>query len=424
MGDSLAAWTGDDRRNFTANVMDGALYAFGISFMSQQTIFPVFIKNIGGGNIAVGLIPVIWTFGFNASQMFIVSRAQREQRKKSLLLKTAMGQRIPWLFLALTTYFVLPHVGTTAGLIVVFVGWTLASWGGGFNLPVWFDLIAHVTPVRRRGRLFAARNIFGAVLGILGGAVAAVVLGAIPFPASFALLCALAFLLMMSSYYFLTRIVEPDAPVPPTARAASWSWQTTIREIVGTPGGFQRFVVGDALQITAGMANGFLTIYAFDRFNLSDAYAGTFTMVMMTGMIAGSLVFGILADRFGHKVNMLISSATTLVACVIALTAPTVLVYSIVFVLASWSVTLTGISRLPLIAELCTPAQRPSYVAVTNLLTAPFVLVGIMAGWVVDAFGFASLFTVAGIAALASSIWWYTMVDEPRRSIVKEESAG
>ena len=413
MAERLAGWSGIERRNFTANVMDGALYAFGLSFMSQQTVFPIFVRNIGGGNIAVGLIPVVWTFGYNASQMFIVSRAQKARRKKALFLKTAMGQRIPWLFLALMTFFIVPRVNTTAALVVVFLGWGLASVGSGFNLPVWFDLIALVTPVRRRGRLFAARNVLGAVLGIVGGATAALVLGAVDFPANFALLTALAFLMMMVSYTFLTRIVEPivtPGPPPPHAQ----SWRTAVGELLGAEQRFRRFLVGDALQITAGIANGFLTVYAFERFHLSDAYAGSFTMVMMAGTIAGSLVFGVLADRFGHKVNMLISAGSTLLACVIALTAATVPWYSVVFVLASWSITLTGISRLPLIAELCTPAQRPSYVAVTNLLTAPFVLMGIIAGWLVDSMGFTALFLFAGMVAAASCIWWYAMVEEPR----------
>ncbi len=419
MAELAAAWTDVEKRNFTANVMDGALFAFGLSFMSQQTIFPVFVKNIGGGNIAVGLIPVLWTFGFNASQMFIVSRAQREIRRKPLFMKTAMGQRIPWLFLAVVTFFLLPRMGPAAGLILVFVGLTLASVGGGLNLPVWFDLISHVTPVRRRGRLFAARNILGAVFGLLGGAIAAIILDVIPFPSSFALLSALAFVLMMCSYFFLTRIIEPETDVPRTV-PETWPLLSTLKAIVRTPGSFRRFVVGDALQITATVANGFLAVYAFEKFALSDVYAGTFTMVMMAGMIAGSIVFGILADRYGHKMNMVISAVSTLLACIIAMTAPTVATYSIVFVLASWNTTLGGISRLPLIAELCTPAQRPAYVAVTNLLTAPFVLLGVFAGWVVDVFGFATLFSIAGFAALASSVWWYVMVDEPRVNLNRQ----
>ena len=82
------------RRNFAANVMDGAFFSLAMSFVSQQALLPVFVKAIGGGNIAVGLIPVLWTFGFNFPQVFIARNAQRARDKKSLLLLTAMGQRL------------------------------------------------------------------------------------------------------------------------------------------------------------------------------------------------------------------------------------------------------------------------------------------------------------------------------------------
>jgi hypothetical protein len=47
------------RRNFVLNVCDGAFFIFGLSFASRTSVLPLFVKRIGGDNLAVGLIPVL-----------------------------------------------------------------------------------------------------------------------------------------------------------------------------------------------------------------------------------------------------------------------------------------------------------------------------------------------------------------------------
>ncbi|HPR88870.1 MAG TPA: hypothetical protein PL181_12685, partial [bacterium] len=86
-------------RNFIVNVMDGAFYSFGLAFITQQTLLPVFVKKIGGGNIAIGLIPVLWMLGFNLPQILIASQVQGLRLKKRFFLKTSLFQRLPWLLM-------------------------------------------------------------------------------------------------------------------------------------------------------------------------------------------------------------------------------------------------------------------------------------------------------------------------------------
>ncbi|KAB2837496.1 MAG: MFS transporter, partial [Melioribacteraceae bacterium] len=53
------------KKNFVINLFDGAVFAFAMGFVSLVTIMPVYVKQIGGSNIEIGLIPVIWAIGFN-----------------------------------------------------------------------------------------------------------------------------------------------------------------------------------------------------------------------------------------------------------------------------------------------------------------------------------------------------------------------
>jgi hypothetical protein len=170
------------RRNFVLNVFDGAVYSFGMSFVSRSTVLPVFVAALGGGNLAIGLIPVVWLLGFHLPQILIANRTRGTSMKKRLMLRTALVQRIPWLVIALATLFVLEPLSPAVALFVFFVLFGFAAVGGSLNLPVWFDLLAKITPVRIRGRLFGWRMMLGATLGILGGLVVERVLETMAYP--------------------------------------------------------------------------------------------------------------------------------------------------------------------------------------------------------------------------------------------------
>ena len=403
------------RWNFLANVGDGALYALAQSLVSQQTVLPVFVKEIGGSNISIGMIPVLWTFGFNFPQIFVARFVQKHERKRELFLKTALIQRLPWLLLAILSFLFLNSVSRDVALGLFFVGFALAAVAGSLNLPVWFDLIAKLTPVRLRGRLFAVRSMLGAVLGILGGGLVTYVLASFAFPTSFGILFFVAFCLTMVSYLFLTKLKEVEQ-MAPAAGAGRPRVVQKMPRILMTRRNFRNYLVADALLITAGVGNAFFTVNAFQRFSLSNAYAGAFTVAIMVGMIGGSLLFGYLADRFGHKVNLVISGVAMAVACLVALLAENVETYMLAFVVSALALSISGISRLPMIAELCTEAERPSYIAMANLITSPFILFGVVAGWLANLSGYGSVFLIAGSVSLCAVFWLTRMVEEPRNA--------
>jgi MFS family permease len=405
-----------NRWNFLANVFDGTFFAFGMSFVSQQTILPVIVKNIGGGNIAVGLIPVIWTLGFNFPQMLIIPLARRTGKKKALFLKTAFIQRVPWFLLLLASLFVFDRVTPDAALIVFFVLYGLSAVGGSLNLPVWFDLLARLTPVKRRGRLFGIRSVLGSLLGIGGGAIAGVVLGRYDPPVSYSILFGLSLAALMVSYGFLLTLREPQAEAAKTERhnAARLRPMDILRQNKN----LRRFIVADALQYSANMGMAFFAVYALRRFSLTDASAGLFTAVMMGSLIAGSLIFGPLADRFGHKLNLMVAAGATILSSVVALVAPTPVIYSVVFVGVALSTGLVNISRLPLLAEIAGESDRSAIMAVANTCSSPFIFWGVFGGMIADKAGFEWVFILSGLFALAGMLWLQKMVVEPRTAMV------
>jgi MFS family permease len=409
------------RRNFVLNVFDGAVYSFGMSFVSRSTVLPVFVAALGGGNLAIGLIPVVWLLGFHLPQILIANRTRGTSMKKRLMLRTALVQRIPWLVIALATLFVLEPLSPAVALFVFFVLFGFAAVGGSLNLPVWFDLLAKITPVRIRGRLFGWRMMLGATLGILGGLVVERVLETMAYPGNFALLFGLAFAATMISYAFLTQLREDDDGIRPRS-IRFMDYLGEIPSILRANRTFRNFLVADALLAMVIMAEAFYTIYAFQKFDLTAGFAGRFTVMVMASMVIGNLIFGYLADRHGHRLNLVVMAGITIVACLLALWAPTVEVFYLVFMAAAFGVSLQGMSRMPLIAEICGERDRATFIALSNVITAPFYLAGIAAGIIANRFGYEAIFVITAVIAAIAALWLLTMVPEPRTSAERVQS--
>lgn len=401
------------RRNFLANTFDGALYSFAMSFIALTTVMPVFVKNISGSNIYVGLIPVLWTLGFNFPQIIMANYVRKLAFKKRLLLITAIAQRLPWFFLAVFCWLIVGNVShwlQTALFLILFL---IAAVCGSINLPGWFDLIAKVTPVKLRGRLFAARALIGGLLGIIGGISVKYVLDNYPFPVNFGMLFFIAFMVMMISYLLLV-IIKETKPNPNKEHIAYLQYLKRIPVTVRTNINFRNFLIADAMIISSLLADAFYALNGIEKFSLNEAYAGVFTIIMMGSAILGNILFGFIADKKGHKINLTLAAISGFSAAVAALAAPSAAVYLIVFVFAGFTTTLIHLSRLTIIAELCAEEDRPSYVAITNLITSPFTLLGIAGGWIANTYGYSLVFVIAGLFALTAALWLGLKVKEPR----------
>lgn len=401
------------KRNFLLNVFDGAVFALAMAIAAQNTVIPVYIKSIGGGSIAIALIPVVWTIGFNFPQIFIANYASKTGSQKNLLLVTGLFQRVFWLALAIVSFYTIPALPVEMGVIIFFTFFSLAAVGGGFNLPGWIGLISKITPVNLRGRLFAWRVALGAIFGVLGGYIVKYILEHLPAPHNYSLLFLISFLITMISYAILFFIKEENTAGKPGV-SNYYEYFKYLPVVLKENKNFRNFLIGDVTMILAYTSFAFFTIDAIQRFSLNDSSAGEFTMIIMFGMITGSLLFGYLADHYGHRINLLLTSMFTLMACLLALLSPTVEVYYMVFIFMAFTQSLIQVSRLTIVAEMCSEEELPIYAALTNILTVPFILTGILAGWLAQLFGFALVFIISSAVSLFALAWYYKKVEEPR----------
>jgi MFS family permease len=122
-------------------------------------------------------------------------------------------------------------------------------------------------------------------------------------------------------------------------------------------------------------------------------------------------------DRFGHRINLLIASIVIFINSILAISVHTVAVVYVIFILDALVMSMVQISRFSIIAEFCGTKERPTYIALANMVTSPFILLGLAGGLLADSFGYDVVFLIAGSGGLFASFWWIFRIREPRQYV-------
>ncbi|HAE87822.1 TPA: hypothetical protein DCG86_07340 [Candidatus Marinimicrobia bacterium] len=408
------------RRNFILNWTDGAFFAFGMSFVPIVTVLPVFVQKIGGGSLAVSLIQVIWIIGFNIPQILISNTIRHQPYKKKVVLLTALFQRLPWALLAFISFFFINRISSRCGLWLFFLVFAMAALAGAMNFPGWFDLISKITPVTLRGRLFALRTITGALLGVMGGWMVKHILQNVSFPHNFSMLFLLAFVMMTISYFALMMLKEnePNAADNPLTLKAYFR---ILPGLLAEDKNFLNFLIADSCMTIGLISQPFYILNAMEKFHLSPEASGTFTVVFMAGLVIWNFCFGPVGDRFGHRINLLIASIVIFINSLLAISVQTLAVFYVIFFLDALIMSMVQVSRFSIIAEFCGTKERPTYIALANMVTSPFILLGLIGGLLADSFGYYVVFLIAGFGGLVASLWWIFRIREPRQYVGTEQ---
>jgi MFS family permease len=401
-------------RNFTVNVLDGAFFGLGLSFTSLVTVLPLFVSHLTPSPLVIGLIPLVWNMGWLLPQLFTANYVQSLARKKPMVLVMSFTERLPYLLMA-GIALGLPLVGPGLGLVGFFLafGWTCL--GGGLTATAWQEMIAKIMPPRRRGTFFGTQNFMAGLLSSAGAVIAGRVLEVYPYPANFAVCFALTFVAMMVSFAFLAMTVEP--PVPAShARLSQREYWRQLPTVLRENPNFARFLLTRAVAWLGTMGTGFLTVYAVNRLGATPGELGLFTAASMIAQTGANLVLGLWGDRTGHKRVLEFAGLCSVGAMASAWLAGTPAWFYLAYALVGVATAGNIVSGLSIVLEFGPPAQRPTYIGLTNTLLAPFAgMAPLFGGWLAGVAGYPAMFALAALLSLLGFGLLGFTVREPRR---------
>jgi MFS family permease len=402
------------RWNFVVNLLDVADFWFGLSFISSATIVPLFISKLTPSPIAIGLAAMMAQGGWFLPQLFTANFVERLPWKKPMVVNLGFFlERLPMWFIVLSA--VIAGWSTSAALVVFLLAYSWHSLGAGVVGTAWQDLIALCFPVERRGRFLGTSLFVGAAAGAAAAGFSARLLASFPFPTNFVYAFTIAAFFITVSWFFLSLTREPAHPVT-VPRQSQRQFLTELPPMVRRDQNFSHFLAARLMLALSAMGTGFVTVAAVQRWAVPDSTVGAYTAAFLIGQTAGNLLFGFLADRYGHKLALEFACLLSFLAFALAWLAPVPSWYFMVFALLGAVTGITIVSGILVVMEFTTPQKRPTYMGLTNTAVGVVSIIGPLLGALLAAADYSLLFAVSaglGLLALILMRWW---VREPRFS--------
>lgn len=402
--------------NFAANLLDMIFFTLGMSIISRDTVMPLFVSTLTDSKIAIGLAAALFSLGYYLPQLLLANYSEQLPYKKPFVVRLAgWGERGAYLLITLVIWWLAqPLPGLT--LVLFWLLLLVSSTASGAATPAWYDMIAKVIPVNRRGIFSGIGHSVGALIAIGGAFVVGWVLENVAYPQNFALCFGLAFGAFMISYVGLLLVREP----PSTTVKASiplWHYLRQLPAVLRQNHNYRRFLAARVIMHLGAMATGFFIVYGKEHFQIDGATVGWLTAGLVTSQAVTNLLWGMLGDRRGYKLVLVGAAFCMALAALNAWWATSVAGLALTFVLLGAAQAGDVVSSLNIILEFCAPSDRPTYIGLTNTLLAPVLtLAPILGGWLAGALGFAPLFLIASTVAALGCLLMATLVQEPRRA--------
>ncbi len=417
MAESMLDRTADSNLtwNFTVNLVDIAFITLGISLVSRDTVLPVLVSTLTDSNLAIGLIAALYGLGIYLPQLFTANFTERLRYKKPfVMLVGSVGERLPYLLMGVAVWlFAVP--APQVALVLVLGCLAMSGFSAGAATPAWYDMIAKVIPVSRRGLWSGLGHGLGALMGIFGAFLVGWILDGYPYPANFTLLFVLAFGAVCLSFIGLALNREPPSEAVKD-RVSNRTYFRQLPLLLRTRANYRRFFISRTTVILGAMATSFFIIYGSQRFGLDGAAIGLMTATLVASQALMSLVWGMIGDRAGHKVVLTSAAFALALAALNTLLAPTQGWLVLSFILLGMYSSGDAVSGLNIILEFAAPDDRPTYIGLTNTLLAPtIVLAPILGGWIATVAGFPALLVTAAAVASTGAFLLAFWVREPRQ---------
>ena len=403
--------------NFTVNLWDIMFITLGLSLVSRETVMPVLVSNLTDSKLAIGMIPAIFTLGFYLPQLFSANISERMAFKKPFVaLIGFFGERLPYLLIGVSLYFFAVDAPLTA-LFLFFLFLAIASSSAGFATPAWFDMIAKVIPVHRRGIWSGLGHGLGAVISIVVlYLVALPIMGRAAYPLNFALLFVLAFAAVVVSWVGLALTREPPS-AHVKQRITSNAYFRQLPSILRRDANYARFLVSRSTVQLATMASAFYIVFGTDAFSIDASGVVLLTIVSVSSVAVMNIVWGIVGDRSGHKLVLTLAAFCLTLAAAVAVGAPNQYFLAGTFVLLGAYGAADSVSGLNIILEFCAPEDRPTYIGLTNTLLAPVVtLAPLIGALLATVLGYQPMFAIAMTVSALGGLMLLLWVREPRNT--------
>jgi MFS family permease len=404
--------------NYTVNLFDGAFFGFALGIASFTTIIPLFVSTMTSSAILIGLIPAIHTVGWQLPQLFTAKNVSRLKYFRPYVILLTINERVPFLGLAgialLTPYF----KDKTPLLILTFIMLVWQGIGGGFTANGWQNLIGKIIPSDYLTTFFGIQSSAANLLASAGAVIAGYILEHNNSDQGYAICFSVAAFLMLLSWISLASTKENERTAPINEEQLSPIFSQVIN-IFKTNTGFVWFIVYRNLIQFGLMASFFYTIFCVKKLGMDTLTIGWMTSLLFMTSVITNPIMGYLADHWKRRSILILGSVAGAVSAYLAFMITDQYLFFIVFLLYGIAGATIWNTCMTFAMEYGTEQNRPTYIGMSNTLTAPSaILAPIIGGWLADTFSYETTFIVStALCIITILILQFLVTDPPPKNI-------
>ncbi len=394
-----------------------AFWGVSLALTSVVAIVPVFLSHLGASNTVLGALPAIWTLmAFLPGAFGSHFTSHLPLRKQAVFVFHALSG-IPWVLAAAWFGFGGRHdPALDIGVFLLLWG---GSWGFmGLFIPVWINFIGKVTRPELRATSFGVIFFFQTLMGVIGGWIANRILASsLPFPQNYALGFFVAGVCMTLGAFFFLPVVEDPGATAPRGQAVA-TVIAHMREVLTDRGGVRVYLAIAVLTVGGWLLISYYPVFAEKRFGLRPRDSAIYTAVCMAGQMIGSIVTGIVGDRFGYSKVAVVSVVALTFGLAVAIWGSQPWLYYVTAFAAGIYVVTDRLAQFNLSMAFCPHEDNTAWLGAIPAVTAPVIaVVAGSGGTFIDRFGFTQVALVGLLLAVGALYLALFRLREPAYSL-------
>lgn len=400
------------RWNYTVGILNGAIFGFVDALAAPSLTLALFITQLGGSSLLVGLMSAIYNGGWFVPQFLTAHRLQPLPLKKPVYKTAAVVRIVCWLLIVIAT-FLLGASNPPLLLVIFFILMTIYSLAAGLAGNAFMTIVAKVIPGQRRGSFFGWREFSGTAMGLLAGYLVAVALSparGYVFPDNFAILFVLIFGAVGAGLFLFAQVREPRETIGGQGLTFVQQWRAA-RGMLRENHAYRRYLLTRFILAAGDLATPFYALYATRQLGAPDSIVGLYIGFTTFAALLATPLLSWLSDH--HHLNwvlVLAAGATPFIPTLALLFGlfgrgdGVAFWFGLIFLVYGVARTAANIAFPTFLLNLAPPEQRMLYIGFTNTMLGIATFIPVLGGTILDLFGFTPLFL---ITVLMSSIGFW-----------------
>lgn len=394
------------RTNYILLFLDTVIFINAMTFLSINTVIPYFLNTLGAGTFQISLASALVGIGTFISQPIFAKKAMESVHKLKTFVKILSLQRFFFLgFVFTIPVFAVskPHLMT----IIFLICWGIFSFFIGSYSPFYMSLFSKMVPDRQRGRMIGFSNAIANVIALGTAYIVGILLKQVAFPLNYTLVFGLGtLLLLMDNVDFL--LMKEPSDAHGEEDISFFQYIKSVPDILKSNKKFVKLVSGYSLIVMSNVSLVYYTLYAIREFNAKAGEISLFMIIAVAVNTLANIFFGLLSDRYGHRLVLQIASVSAVLAGAVILGVHSIYAVYAAFTLSNLCSCGYFVSSGVLIIQNCPQKQVPVYIGINAMITLVISsFVTLFSSFIIDISSFKPIFLITGIAGLGAFVVFY-----------------